>query len=45
MADFDLNQIVATRLGENYALHERYINPTLVKVFRTIGFDKVYARA
>ncbi|NQU11531.1 aspartate aminotransferase family protein [bacterium] len=45
MADFDLKQIVAARLGENYALHEQFINPTLVKVFRTIGFDKVYARA
>jgi len=45
MSSFDLKQIVAERLGENYELHEQYINPTLVKVFRTIGFDKVYARA
>jgi acetylornithine/succinyldiaminopimelate/putrescine aminotransferase len=45
MAGFDIKRIVADRLGENYALHEQYINPTLVKVFRTIGFDKVYAKA
>jgi acetylornithine/succinyldiaminopimelate/putrescine aminotransferase len=42
---FDIKQIVADRLGENYGLHEKYVNPTLVKVFRTIGFDKVYAKA
>ena len=41
---FDLKRLVAERAGENYALHERYVNPTLVDVFRTIGFDRVYAR-
>lgn len=40
----DIKQIVTERLGENYTLHERYINQTLVTVQRTIGFDKVYAR-
>lgn len=45
MSDLDLKRIVADRLGENYQLHEQYVNPTLVKVFRTIGFDKVYAKA
>ena len=37
----DLKELVTSRLGENYDLHERYINTTLVKVQRTIGFDKV----
>lgn len=41
---FDLKALVADRLGQNYALHEQYVNPTLVDVFRTIGFDRVYAR-
>lgn len=41
---FDIKRLVADRFGENYALHERYVNPTLVDVFRTIGFDRVYAR-
>src|SRR6266446_6443301 len=45
MATFDLKQVVADRLGENYELHEKYVNPTFVKVLRTIGFDKVYAKA
>ncbi len=41
---FDLKGVVVSRLGENYDLHEQYVNPTLVEVFRTIGFDRVYAR-
>ncbi|MGB8170164.1 MAG: aspartate aminotransferase family protein [Chthoniobacteraceae bacterium] len=41
----DLKSLVATRLGENYTLHERHLNPTLVSVQRIIGFDQVYARA
>ena len=27
---FDLKRLVADRFGENYALHEQYVNPTLV---------------
>src|SRR3954451_3150548 len=42
---FDLKEIVASRLGENYDLHERHLNGTLVAAQRVIGFDKVYARA
>ena len=42
---FDLKEIVASRLGENYDLHHRHINRTLVAAQRVIGFDKVYARA
>src|SRR5205814_1234922 len=42
---FDLKEIIAARLGENYRLHERYVNRTLVAAQRVIGFDRVYARA
>src|SRR5256885_7250298 len=42
---FDLKKMVAVRLGENYQLHERHLNRTLVAAQRVIGFDKVYARA
>ncbi|MEP6637395.1 MAG: aspartate aminotransferase family protein, partial [Acidobacteriota bacterium] len=42
---FDLKEIVASRLGENYELHHRHLNRTLVAAQRVIGFDKVYARA
>ena len=41
----DIKRLVADRFGENYDLHDRHINRTLVAVQRTIGFDKVYARA
>ncbi|MBV8453464.1 MAG: aminotransferase class III-fold pyridoxal phosphate-dependent enzyme, partial [Deltaproteobacteria bacterium] len=43
--DFDLKHLVTSRLGENYELHRRHINSTLVEVQRITGFDKVYARA
>src|SRR5262249_53613426 len=42
---FDLKEIIASRLGENYQLHEKHLNRTLVQAQRVIGFDKVYARA
>lgn len=42
---FDVKKTVAARLGENYTLHERHLNSTLVAVQRIIGFDQVYARA
>ena len=42
---FDLKEIISARLGENYQLHERHLNRTLVAAQRVIGFDKVYARA
>src|SRR4029453_13405802 len=42
---FDLKEIIPARLGENYQLHERHVNSTLVAAQRVIGFDKVYARA
>ncbi len=41
----DLKSLITTRLGENYTLHERHLNSTLVRVQRIIGFDHVYARA
>src|SRR4029079_13776602 len=42
---FDLKEIIASRLGENYELHERHINRTLVAAQRAISVEKVYARA
>ena len=39
----DLKNLITTRLGENYELHERHLNSTLVSVQRIIGFDHVYA--
>src|SRR3982750_2066037 len=42
---FDLKEIIAARLGENYDLHHRHVNRTLVAAQRVIGFDRIYARA
>jgi ornithine--oxo-acid transaminase len=42
---FDLKNLVATRMGENYQLHAHHLNPKLVEVLRITGFDKVYVRA
>lgn len=41
----DLKHLIASRLGENYELHARHLNRTLVDVQRIIGFDQVYANA
>jgi ornithine--oxo-acid transaminase len=42
---FDIKNLVAARMGENYQLHSRHLNPKLVEVLRITGFDKVYVRA
>lgn len=41
----DIKKLVRDRWGENYELHEQYVNPQFVRVLRTIGFDKVYQKA
>ena len=42
---FDIQDLIRSRQGENYALHEAHVNPQFAKVLRTIGFDRVYCRA
>ena len=41
----DLKNLIASRLGENYQLHQKHLNQTLVRVQQIIGFDQVYASA
>ena len=41
---FTMAQLTETRQGEQYALHKRYINPSLARVQAIIGFDKIYTR-
>jgi len=41
---FTLAQLVETRQGEQYALHKRFINPSLSRVQAIIGFDNIYSR-
>lgn len=45
MDNFNLKNLITENFGENYNLHEKYVNKTLVKVLRTIGFDKCYKSA
>jgi len=42
---FDLRALLTARGGEAFALHERYVNPQMSRVLRTIGFDREYVRA
>src|SRR5208337_3319222 len=41
---FTMAQLTANRQGEQYALHKRFINPSLARVQAIIGFDKTYTR-
>ncbi len=36
-------QILATRSGEEMALNDRYVNPQMGRILRTLGFDKVWS--
>src|SRR5271163_4306442 len=38
-----VEQILATRGGEEMALNDRYLNPQMGRILRTLGFDKVWA--
>ncbi len=41
---FNLNELLTSRHGENFQLHEKYLNPQLTKVIKTLGFDRFYER-
>lgn len=41
---FHLNELLASQQGRNYSLHEQYLNTQMVRVLRTIGFDKIYEK-
>jgi acetylornithine/succinyldiaminopimelate/putrescine aminotransferase len=41
---FDLAAVLAAHRGEAFDLHDRYLNPQLVKVLQTLGFDRNYVR-
>jgi ornithine--oxo-acid transaminase len=42
---FDILSLFRSRLGENYELHAKYVNPAWAKVSQLTGYDKVYAKA
>jgi len=38
-------QLIETHRGENFSLHERHLNSQMVRVLRTIGYDRLYTHA
>ncbi len=42
---FDVRALLEARGQEAFGLHERYMNPQMPRVLRTIGFDADYVRA
>jgi len=41
----DLIDLLNEHQGENFALHEKHLNTQMVKVLKTIGYDRVYTKA
>jgi acetylornithine/succinyldiaminopimelate/putrescine aminotransferase len=41
---FDLHRLLEEREGENFRLHQAYMNPLMPRVLKTIGFDRFYVR-
>lgn len=41
---FDLASLMESYKGENYSLHQEYLNPQLARVLKTLGFDRFYER-
>jgi acetylornithine/succinyldiaminopimelate/putrescine aminotransferase len=41
---FDLHSLMDARRGENFKLHQEFLNPQLAKVLKTLGFDRYYER-
>jgi len=41
---FDVAGALRERHGESYALHRTYMNPQMVRLLKTIGFDRSYVR-
>jgi ornithine--oxo-acid transaminase len=37
--------LIEQRQQDNFSLHEQYLNPQMVNVLKTIGFDRHYVKA
>jgi ornithine--oxo-acid transaminase len=44
IVSIDLARLIGERAGEKYDLYDRYLNSQMVRVLRTIGFDRDYVR-
>jgi ornithine--oxo-acid transaminase len=43
--NFDILKELAAHAGENFGLHEKHLNSQMVRVLKTIGFDRQYVQA
>src|SRR5690606_824923 len=41
----NIKELIQQREKKNFALHDRYLNSQMVKVLKTIGFDRHYVKA
>ncbi|MHB1986727.1 MAG: aspartate aminotransferase family protein [Acidimicrobiales bacterium] len=41
---FDLESLMDARRGENFQLHQEFLNPQLARVLKTLGIDRFYER-
>ncbi len=41
---FDLASLMDARRGENFELHQQFLNPQLARVLKTIGMDRFYEK-
>lgn len=41
----NIRELIQQRQAENFALHAQFLNPQMVNVLKTIGFDRHYVRA
>jgi ornithine--oxo-acid transaminase len=42
---FDLGSLMDARRGENFKLHQEFLNPQLARVLKTLGIDRFYEKA
>lgn len=38
-------ELLAERAGENFELHDKHLNNQMVRVLKTIGYDRIYTKA
>lgn len=41
----NITELLQNHCNDKFALHEQHLNPQMVRVLRTIGYDRVYTRA
>ena len=45
MTAFSITDLLRERSGQNFDLHDQHLNTQMVRVLKTIGYDRVYTRA